>query len=511
MASLRANVLANYGGQVVAAVVGYATVPFYLRYLGHEGYGVAGLLLVLQSSLAVLDLGLGLAATREIGRLSSRASGHREMGHLLRTLEVVYFATAFVIVIGLAVGGGSISSHWIKAKSLGPETLQTCLLAAAVTIGLRWPIALYSGFLRGRERQVQLNVIGSAIALGRAVVAVGVLAFVSRGVVAFYVVQVGAAALELGLMATAAWASIRGVALGRPQFQKALLARVWGFSIRLALISGCAMLLKQVDRWAVSVLLPIDQLGYYTNALLLGMGIARIFAPVQGAVFPRLAREWASGQVVRLSETFHSACQCVMALAAPVAASLAALSGDALRLWLRTGDPDGIAAAAGAEPLTITALAMLFNSAMSIPNSLQIAAGQTALPTWTNSVGAIVLVPMSFLAVRHWGLAGAAYAWLVFNVLYYAIVPHLLFKRILPGHVTRWYLRDTLPFIGAGLALAASLRIIGHRVEDPVLKVGLIGAMLALYALVTWLVLPEFRRLASRLVSLRPRRSGAGI
>lgn len=504
MASLRINALANYGGQAVAGLAGYAVIPFYLRYLGPEGYGMVGFLLVLQSTLAVLDFGLGTTATREVSRLSGQADGRGEMRHLLRTLEFFYYAMAALIVLGLVLGSGQVAARWIKAASLSDESLRTCLLCAAATVGLRWPVALYGGILRGRERQVTLNAIGSSLAIGKALAGILILAFVWRSIVAFYVVQLGAAVLELAIMAVAAWRAVAVQSAERPAFRRDILKRVWGFSAKLALISGFAMLLKQVDRWAVTVLLPIEQLGFYTNAVLLGMGISRVFGPIQNAVFPRLTRLLAGGEPKALAETFHRACQCVMALVAPVVALCAALAEEVLHLWLRTGDPSGKAAAAGAAPLTITALAMLFNSAMAIPYSLQVAAGLTRLPLWTNGLGAVLLVPLSFLAVRQWGLAGAAYAWLTFNVLYYLILPQFVFARVLSGHKLRWYLHDTLPFIAASLLLTVTIRLLGNLVADVFLRYSLVAALLAAYAAALWLLLPALRELASQLPVIRP-------
>lgn len=505
--SLKINSLANYGGQLVAGILGYAMVPFYLRHLGTEGYGMVGFLLVLQSSLAVLDLGLGTSATREISRLSAEPSAAGEMRHLLRTLEVFYYGMAAVIVTALLLAKTWVVARWLKANELSPQTLDTCLWCAVGTVGLRWPVALYSGVLRGRERQLLLNGISSGIAIVKALAGGAVILLISPRVESFYFVQLAMAVLELGLMSGAAWWAVRGPSPSPAQFHRRLLKQVWGFSARLALISGFAMLLKQVDRWAIAALLPIEQLGFYTNAALLGMGISRVFNPLQNAVFPRLTRLVAADPGQLLPATFHRSCQCVMALVAPVAAIMVAGGGPVLQLWLRSGDPDGRAAAAGTAPLAVTAVAMLFNSAMAIPYSLQLAAGMTWLPMWTNGLGALVLVPISFVAVRQWGLAGAAYAWLVFNVLYYLVVPHFIFARVLRGHKAAWYLRDTGPFIVLGLLLSWILHELRLRLPQPAAQAGALALALAAYGGLVWAFVPELRQLVVRLTAKASRRN----
>ena len=494
MRSIRISTLANYAGQSVAALIGFAAVPLYMRLLGHDGFGMVGFLLVLQNSLAVLDLGLGMAATREIGRHGG-ATGLREIRDLIRTLEVGYYAMAVTMAAGIMVSAGPLSKRIIEAAAIPQDTINQCLVAAALTVGLRWPVALYSGVLRGRERYVMLNAVISFVAIGKAVVGLLVLTFVSRSVIAFYLVQVAAAYVELALMAAAAWSSARCDASGPPRFRGHMLLRLLRFSIKLSFISACAMLLKQGDRWAVTALLPIDQLGYYTTAVLIGMGIGRVVWPVQSAVFTRLSLHHASGSTGELAATFHRASLCVMAVATPVAATIGGLSTDVLRIWLRAGDPSGVAVAAGAAPLSITAIAMLFNSAMAIPYSLQVAAGWTSLAAWTNATGALLLVPVSIVAVRNWGLTGAAYGWLLFNLLYYAIIPHLVFERLLPESKARWYLKDTLPFIVVGVFLAAVFRMAETLIANGWHRAVFVSGILSAYAAAVLIFLPELREL----------------
>src|SRR5213076_1377726 len=93
---------------------------------------------------------------------------------------------------------------------------------------------------------------------------------------------------------------------------------------------------------------------------------------------------------------------------------------------------------------------MLLNSMMSVPFSLQLAAGLTWLPLYTNAIGVLALAPVMFVLVRSYGLTGGAVAWLVFNIGYYLAVPPIMFRHVLAGHYGLW-LRDTVPYMAAGI------------------------------------------------------------
>jgi len=102
-----------------------------------------------------------------------------------------------------------------------------------------------------------------------------------------------------------------------------------------------------------------------------------------------------------------------------VAAVFVFFSNDVLLVWMQSQE----AADVGARPLSILAVAMMLNGVMAPVFSLVLAAGYTQISLAMNVVGFVLLVPATFLLVERFGLAGAATAWLGFNLAYYAIVP----------------------------------------------------------------------------------------
>jgi len=255
-------------------------------------------------------------------------------------------------------------------------------------------------------------------------------------------------------MLTLAWNSLGGLPFFGVGWDTTVFVGVWRFAINVAGASVFAMLLKQVDRILISKMLPLEQLGYYTTAVIAGMGLAKIFMPVQAAVFPQLTKQHSTGDYEGLSKTFHSGCQAVAFLVAAPAALMVFFSPEILGVWTRSED----CVEHASSPLAVTALAMLFNSMMSIPFSLAVGTGMTWLPLWTNGIGVILLTPLTFFAVKQYGIAGGSWAWLAFNLVYYLIVPHVLFRNILQQEKWRWYVQDTGFFIVAALSVFSVAR-----------------------------------------------------
>lgn len=61
------NTSLNYLGQAYALLIGILILPFYLRHLGAEAYGLIGFFAVLQAWLQLLDAGMSPALV-QIGR-----------------------------------------------------------------------------------------------------------------------------------------------------------------------------------------------------------------------------------------------------------------------------------------------------------------------------------------------------------------------------------------------------------------------------------------------------------
>lgn len=502
MSVLKRNILANFGGQAALTIIAFVTVPLYLRFLGAEGYGLVSFLLALQALTGIIDFGLSTTANREVSRYAAQQRPAADRQDLVRTLEVFYVGTGALIFVALAAMTPWLSTRWFETSSFSAATLRTCLLIAAASIALRWPAALYHGILRGTEQQVRLNLVSSTTALVRGVGSILVLLFVARDVVVFYWWQLAFSGVELAAYLAAASTSVGGFTGRGGAFRWELLAGLWRFSVRVGALSLFALVLKQLDKLVISTLLPIAQLGFYNAANLAANGIGKAVQPVQTAVFPRLT-QLHERQDETIAPTFHRTVQLTAFLSVPLAAALAFFPTDVLWVWTRSAE----LAAQASVALSVLAAAMMLNSMMSVPFSLQLAAGLTWIPLATNALGAVTLAPLIYWLVKTRGLTGGAYAWLIFNAVYYVVVPPVMFRYVLTNreHYRRWLTQDTLPFMVCGVAFFGAARLLAGDATLAV-KVALAAAALAAYGATMLAVIPGLRdSLASSPAALRLR------
>jgi len=208
MSSVKRNIIANYLGSGWIALMSLAFIPFYIRLMGAEAYGIVGVLISLQAMLAVLDLGLAQTMNREMARLSVNDNNTRLMADTARTLEIIYWGSALLLVAIVTLLSEHIAYQWLNPEQLSRETLTEALWVIGFVIGLRWPVALYMGGLNGLQRQVLVNVLAGIFSTFQGAGALAVLYLYEPTVHAFFFWQMLVAILQVAAFRIAFWRSL---------------------------------------------------------------------------------------------------------------------------------------------------------------------------------------------------------------------------------------------------------------------------------------------------------------
>ena len=147
MSLLKKNIAANFAGSIWQALMALIFIPFYIKFMGIESYGLIGIFTTLQVIFGLLDVGLGSTLTREMARLSALPHKAQEMRNLVRTLETLYWSIAVLVGIAIISLSPFIAHHWVKAGQLSPKTIELALLIIGLVMVFQMPIGFYSGGL----------------------------------------------------------------------------------------------------------------------------------------------------------------------------------------------------------------------------------------------------------------------------------------------------------------------------------------------------------------------------
>ena len=282
----------NLGGMFLSrawsALLLLALVPVYIRFLGVEAYGVVGAFVTLQAFISLLDLGFGPTLTREFARLAGNPDNAQEMRDLLRSLEVIYFASTLLIAFVVWQLAPLIAGHWLRLGKLSPAEVGRGIAIAGVALAAQWPKNLYSAGLEGLQRQLTLSWAVILTATLRAIMVILALQFIAPTLVVFFLAQGCANALQTAILAVALWRRVPHASAGA-RFRPSLLRSVMRFATGMTGISLTTVALTQLDKAVLSKTLPLEEFGYYVVAGTLASGLYVAVGPVFAVVFPRFS------------------------------------------------------------------------------------------------------------------------------------------------------------------------------------------------------------------------------
>lgn len=435
-------------------------LPFYLKYLGGEAYGLVGFFAVLGAWLALLDMGLSPTLARQI----AHGRGHpdqdfSQLRQLLRSIELVFIVLALVIGIGVSLASGWLAQHWLTVTALPQTDVAYCISLMGIIIALRWFSALYRGGIQGMERMVWLNIANSVLASLRYIGVYGLLRWVTHEPSHFFEFQLAVSLIELGVL---------GIQFYRllPTGKRAVLGFSWPalkavlpFTASIAYTSGLWILLTQADKLILSHLLPLKEYGYFALVGVIANGLLTLGQPLSQALLPRMTLLLSQGNEPAMIALYRKATQGIATLIVPIAGTLALFAQPVLLAW--TGNPE--AASWGGPILRWFILGNGILTLAAFPFYLQYAHGKMRLQVINATINAVLQLPVLVYTASHYGALGVAYAWFAIRLLTFFVFPAIVHRRLAPRLHSRWLFIDIAPrLLLTALCLSLFALVAGH-------------------------------------------------
>ncbi len=444
------NLFAGLTNSAWTAIVTFATVPIYLKFVGIEAYGLIGFFATTQALLQLLDLGLAPTINREIARHS--ASGDTiGAATTLHTLAIIYWLMAALLALLFLIGASTISEHWLGENTLPTKTTANAILLTGLVIACRWPLGLYRGALLGAQRLATASVINIIMVTLSSIGAVAILAFVSATIEAFFLWQLAISLLHVFVLRHATWKVIGHRTLAK--FSVSTLKRIWLFSAGMAGVAATGIILAQLDKVLLSNLLGLEAFAHYTLAFMVASGLYILLTPTFSVIYPKLSVFVSEKNIAELEKMYHSGTKILCAVLFPVAITAAFFSHDLVYAW--TGNAE---LAHAVKPIVqIAILGTALNGAMHFPYALQLAFGASHLPLLINIVLIAIFIPLIFLFVEQFGALGGAMAWLCVNAIYLVLGSWITHRSFLKNSGVSWLLRD----VAAPLLISSAIILPG--------------------------------------------------
>lgn len=397
------NIGYNFLGMALPLIAAALCIPILIRDLGTEAFGILTIVWMLIGYFSVFDLGLGRSLTQSVARLVGS-----EQFHLVG--PTVVLAQRLMLWLGLCGAGlvillaPAIAGSLLKVSPALTETTTNSLYILGCTIPLviqstgakgvlealgrfglssaiRAPIGAwtFAGPLIAMEFSHRLDVVVASLVAGRIVNYLCFRYALSRTL------------RELG------YSTAGPVPPWRP------LVTFGGW---LTVSNFISPVMVYMDRFFISGLLGAAVVAYYTTPYEAVFKIGVIPEAVFGVLFPMLTVSLAakSGGYDRLLKLGNGL---VLALVFPVVVAVVAVAPELLTWWLGAEF-----AAKSARIMQVLAIGLFVNSfAKNVLNLVQ-AAGRPDISAKIHMIELPIYVICLWLALKGYGVLGAAYAWL---------------------------------------------------------------------------------------------------
>ncbi|BBO99915.1 lipopolysaccharide biosynthesis protein [Sulfuriferula nivalis] len=442
--------MAGLANSVWSALIGLAVVPFYLKYLGIEAYGLIGFFVTTQTLLQLLDMGMAPTINREVARCS--ASGDlKEAGKLLHTLAIIYWCMAGVIALLILALAPWIAEYWLQSKQLSPQIISHAVMLIGLVVACRWPIGLYQGALIGAQRLTVSSGINMAMVTIGSLGAVAVLAFISPTIEAFFIWQACVGIVYAITIRAAAWRIIGDTKANH--FDADYIRRILKFSLGVGAISFSGIVLTQLDKVILSKTLGLESFGKYMLATMVANSLYILIVPIFNTAYPKFSSLVAQEKLEELFMQYRTASHLLATMLFPLAMVMVLLSQQLIQLWTGNGS-----LAADVAPLaSLLLIGYALHGVMHMPYALMLAQGETRsmLKIYVSLI--VIIVPLTAVLSLMYGAVGGALAQLLLFVFYVLMGTWITHKRYFIGFAREWLLID----VGVPLGISLLIGLLG--------------------------------------------------
>ncbi|RKT01340.1 oligosaccharide flippase family protein [Chryseobacterium defluvii] len=394
------NIIANFFGRFWSILSTFLFIPLYIKYLGFENYSIISFTIVIAGFMAILDSGLTSTLSREFARTDHDLS-HKK--RVFFSLESIYLIITLLVIVTVFFSSSFIANNWLNIKS--GNNISYLIKIISIDTALQMLLRFYMGGLLGLQKQVLANGLQVIWGVFRNGVVLLIIMFYPS--IEFFFIWQGICTIVFTILYRIyLFKEISEDSKFRINLSvdKEILKSVYKFAGGMLLISLVSGVNTQLDKFVISKLFPIEQLGNYSLAISLAMGIVVIINPISMALLPKFTSLFSSKANQEIISVYKSSSLFTSIIISTFSSVLAVFSKDLIWIW--TGNSQ--IAENNYIILSIMAFAYSFMAFAVIPYNMAIANGYTTLNNKLGLLSILITIPFYILVASKYGIEGIA-------------------------------------------------------------------------------------------------------
>jgi O-antigen/teichoic acid export membrane protein len=379
-----------------------ACIPFVVRGLGTERFGLLSLAWVVLGYFTIFDLGLGRATTKYVAEALGKGEG-TQVPQIIWTAVTVQAIMGF---LGAIVLLGITDLLVDRVLNIPPELLGEAkvtfhLLAFSIPVVLI--ASSFSGVLEAAQRfdlvnaiRIPSSILTYLLPLVGLSLGMGLLGIVALILLARFGALIAFVAMNMSI---------------RPELREYsasfnLLLRLFSYGGWVTVTSIVGPILVYLDRFLIGSLLTIAAVAYYTAPYEAVTRLWIISASLTMTLFPAFSALEGGKNGQRLGTLFARSVKYILLTTGPAVVMIWLFAGEILQIWLGADF-----ATESTVALQILAAGVLINSLAHTPFALLQGVGRPDLPAKFHLIELPVYIVVAWILVSQFGIAGAAGAW----------------------------------------------------------------------------------------------------
>lgn len=398
------NLSTRYALIVASALLGIVVLPFNLRYLGEENYGLLTLLASVTTYFSVLELGYGGAIVRYVAEFRARRDA-RALNEVLSTMFYV-FSVMGVVAYLLA---GVVALLLPQIFNLEPgqvRTGQIVLMIIAVHVALHFVFSVFGGVINGFELYYINNIVGGVFNVLAAVVNILVL-WLGYGIVELVAATTLVRVIPYLVYRRNAYKAFPQLEVRTALFRWSRLRELTGFSASLAVIDWSARLTYTSDVFILGMFLNTATVAVYAVAQRLSEALLRMTNQLHTFLFPAVVMHAVDGGVEGQRRLFVRTTRFQLAVSIGLCGGVAAIADVLILAWVGPGYD------ASAAVLRVLCAIVVVRTLLSMPATVLKGTGHHRFVAIASAWCAVASVLLSIGAVQLFGMPGVAWGALI--------------------------------------------------------------------------------------------------
>lgn len=446
--AIRKNIVANYVGQFYNIFIGIIIVPYYLKYLGAEAYGLVGFLTLLQSWMTLLDFGISPTLSREVAivRNAIEQIQRLKFKSLLHSLEFVFIVIAIITMTFIFISSDIIADKWLKIGSLDLHIVTQCISTMGLIVGFRFITSLYNSGLIGVENQVWVNTTNIVLNTFRSIGAVFILHYVSNDLEVFFTYQLVVTLIGLLIFASKFYKVMQ---LGKFKlfFSLNSIKPIIPFTMGIAYTGGIWVILTQSDKLLLSNILPLTEYGYFSIIILMVNAVQQLIAPISQAIQPRMTKLIYAGKIDEMLAIYRRSSQLMAIIMFSIVGMISTFSYEIILFWTNNNQ----IATWGKNILFWYVIGNGVLAISGLQYMLQFAYGKIKMHVQYNTFFTIVSLPLIIFTAYHYNALGVAILWFILRLISFIIWIPIVHHKFAPGLHAKWLVKDITPIFACSI------------------------------------------------------------